>query len=80
METGIIKANNSRDINLPKRALNRTSMIGFRIVSNCKKQIKIGKFIYGNNDKAILIKDDEKVLFIVYKDKFGDKMKLYLAI
>lgn len=74
LEEGIVRLNMGETEYL-KSALKRISEYeGYEVVLNCKNTFIIHGHLYGGGkDKTTLIKENGKILFIIYKDKDSEK-------
>lgn len=79
LEEGVKRINNDEsDTDYLKRALKRISTYkGCEVDLHTKDRFKIFGHAYGGGkDKTIIIKENGECLFVVYRDKENDEMRL----
>ena len=80
LEEGVKRINNDDELDTDclKHALKRISTYkGYKVDLHAKDKFKIFGHAYGGGkDKTIIIKENGKCLFVIYKDRENDEMRL----
>lgn len=71
LQEGIRKVNNNEGTDFFKRALIRISTFPqYEVITNYSGILFVNGKSYGGHDNTILIKEDGKRMFVIYKDKY----------